>query len=69
MGTTCSLSCCDRLAARVDLKADRAQGRLRVIARHFEPWARNATTREALDVELAELARWLGLRYRGGRKV
>jgi hypothetical protein len=52
----------DRLAARVDLKSDRAAGRLRVLNTHYEPWADRKVVREALRAELRELARWLGLR-------
>jgi uncharacterized protein YcaQ len=53
----------ERLAARVDLKADREAGVLRVIASYLEPHAR--TNREAvahaLAVELNTMAAWLGL--------
>jgi uncharacterized protein YcaQ len=50
----------DRLAARVDVKADRQAGRLLVHAIHLEPDA-SPTARDALDAELKRLAGWLGL--------
>src|SRR3954451_9711821 len=50
----------DRLVARVDLKADRQAGVLRVQAAHAEPDAPAATPR-ALREELERLAGWLGL--------
>jgi len=50
----------DRLVARVDLKADRQEGTLRVQAAHAEPHAPPETA-EALRAELALLAGWLEL--------
>ena len=50
----------DRLVARVDLKADRKAGVLRVPATHFEPGA-PAESAGALREELERLAVWLGL--------
>jgi len=50
----------DQLAARVDLKADRAARVLRVLSAHAEP-AAPAGTADELALELAELARWLVL--------
>ncbi|MET0927779.1 MAG: crosslink repair DNA glycosylase YcaQ family protein [Solirubrobacterales bacterium] len=49
----------DRLVARVDLKADRTAGVLRLNALHLEPGAPAETT-EALEAELRRLAGWLG---------
>jgi uncharacterized protein YcaQ len=60
----------ERVVARVDLKSDRAAGKLRVIKTHYEPdvdrHAVDASLREELDL----LARWLGLRavVRGRRR-
>jgi uncharacterized protein YcaQ len=50
----------DAITARVDLKADRKAGVLRVQAGHAEPWA-GAATAERLAAELALMAGWLGL--------
>lgn len=50
----------DRIVARVDLKADRQAGLLRVQSAHAEPGA-PATGVEELASELLEMARWLGL--------
>ena len=56
----------DRLVGRVDLKADRAAGELRVLRIHYEPHA-PIEAGEALDGEIAHMARWLGLS--GGGKA
>ena len=51
----------DRLVARVDLKADRAGGVLRVQAAHAERGVDAARVAEALADELRLMASWLGL--------
>ncbi len=50
----------DQLVGRVDLKADRRQGVLRVLAAWSEPGAPPGTAPE-LAAELVSLAQWLGL--------
>lgn len=56
----------ERLVARVDLKADRENGRLRVLNTHYEPWVEPAAVATELKLELERLAGWLGLDW-GGR--
>lgn len=51
----------DRLAARVDLKADRPAASLRVLGAWHEPWAAPDEVAPPLAAELATLAGWLGL--------
>ncbi len=51
----------ERLVARVDLKADRVQGVLRVVRAHCEPWAEEACVAGPLRDEIRTLAGWLGL--------
>jgi hypothetical protein len=51
----------DRLAARVDLKADRAANTLVVQAAHLEPGAQASRVAAALSDELFLLASWLKL--------
>jgi uncharacterized protein len=51
----------DALVARVDLKADRTAGALRVQAAHGEPGIARRLVTEALAGELKRLAAWLGL--------
>jgi uncharacterized protein YcaQ len=51
----------ERIAARVDLKADRTRQRLLVQAAHLEAGAERAAVIPRLAEELARLAAWLGL--------
>jgi uncharacterized protein YcaQ len=51
----------ERLAARVDLKAERKSGVLRVAATHLEAGSKPATVAPALWDELRLMADWLGL--------
>ena len=51
----------DRLAARVDLKADRGNRTLLVRSTHYEPDATRRETESALREELGRLADWLDL--------
>ena len=51
----------DRLAARVDVKADRKGGRLLVPGAYLESWADARPVAKALAEELRTLGAWLGL--------
>ncbi len=51
----------DALVARVDLKADRAAGVLRVQASHAEPGVDRTRVARDLAAELRDMAGWLGL--------
>jgi len=51
----------DRLVARVDLKAERVKGRLRVCAAYLEDGADRDDVAAALAGELRSLATWIGL--------
>jgi uncharacterized protein len=48
-----------RLVGRVDLKADRQAGRLRVLSEHYETTADKREARPALEAQLDALAAWL----------
>jgi uncharacterized protein YcaQ len=50
----------EAITARVDLKADRQAGVLRVLSAHAEP-AANAATPPALAIQLERMAAWLNL--------
>jgi len=51
----------ERFAARVDLKADRTNSRLVVLASHLERGCDAGATAEALAAELRVLSQWLKL--------
>jgi uncharacterized protein len=51
----------DAFVARLDLKADRAAGTLRVLSAHYEPAVKPEEIAEPLRSELGELANWLSL--------
>ena len=51
----------ERLLARVDLRSERARGRLAVHAVHLEEAVLSEEARLALGESLRGLARWLGL--------
>ena len=51
----------ERLVARVDLKADRRAGTLRVLGAHAEPGTDAAAVAGPLAAELRDLSVWLGL--------
>lgn len=51
----------ERLVARVDLKAERSEGKLLVLAAYAEPRVKQGEVAEALAAELRAVARWLGL--------
>jgi hypothetical protein len=59
----------DRLAARVDVKAERPHGRLAVPGAYLESWADADAVAPALAAELVTLAGWLRLdEVRVGRR-
>jgi uncharacterized protein len=51
----------ERIVARLDLKADRARGVLRVVSAHCEPSAAAEAVADPLRAELGRLAGWLQL--------
>lgn len=52
----------DRIAARVDLKSDRAEGVLRVLSAHTEAGSEREASADPLAAELRLMAAWLGLK-------
>jgi hypothetical protein len=53
----------DQLVARLDLKADRKTGTLRVASAHLEPGADARSVADAAVAEVRRLADWLGLEH------
>ncbi len=51
----------ERIPARIDLRAERATGRLRVLGVHEEPAGLNEEAMAALALRVRQLADWLGL--------
>ena len=51
----------ERLVARVDLKADRKNGRLLVQSLHCEPGVKRSAVIDPLNAELTQMAKWLGV--------
>jgi uncharacterized protein YcaQ len=51
----------ERMAARVDLKADRASSALQVLSSHLEPGMDSGAVAHSLSAELQSFAVWLGL--------
>jgi uncharacterized protein len=49
----------EKLVARVDLKADRDAGRLRVVKRFYERGCKTREVTAALDAELNLMAEWM----------
>ena len=58
----------ERIAARVDLKADRKRGSLRVEAAHAEPELAPSKIVAPLAAELRLMAAWLGLAHIGVKR-
>jgi len=57
----CPLLIGDRLAARVDLRAERAAGILRVARLHLEASIDRKTVNQTLSEQLERMRKWLGL--------